>query len=466
MDRDEPTRLETDLLGSMSLPSHAYFGINTARSVQNFSVSRRPLGSCRPLVSALATVKSAAALANGEIGALDAALVAAVVEACSELAAGRYDAHLVCDVLEGSGGTSVNMNVNEVIANAALVKLGAVPGDYARLHPNDHVNLSQSTNDVVPTAVRLAIFEASGASVDALRTLADALAVKRDQFSHVLHLGRTCMQDAQPMTLGQAFGGYAAVIRRHAEQLKGLRQTLLALPIGGTAIGTGLGTRAGYRSAVIKHLQSLVGHPVQAADDAFDAMQNADDCARLSAELKVTANSLWKIGNDLVLLSSGPEGGLGEIRLPEVQAGSSIMPGKVNPVLPMTVCQVALAVCGNDLAVTLAAQQGLLELNHYELLIVDRILDSTTMMTGAVSVFTRDCIDGIEANEERCWAHLRDSSALATALVPQLGYDHVCLMVQGARSAGRAFIDHALAEGWLTDADVRSTLYEAAMKPE
>lgn len=465
MENGRSERIEEDLLGTVALPESALIGINTYRSLQNFSVTGRTLGQSRPLVCALAQVKKAAALANAEAGALDQASASAIAAACDELAAGQHADHLVCDILEGSGGTSVNMNVNEVIANIALVKLGSRPGDYARVHPNDHINLSQSTNDVVPSAVRLAIYASSNACVEALTVLADALDERSHAFADVLRLGRTCLQDAQPMTLGQAFGGYAAVVRRHAEHVQTLRMPLLTLSLGGTAIGTGFGVRPGYRPAVFRHLADITAEPVRPADDPFDAAQNADDCARLSAELKIAANSLWKIGNDLILLSSGPEGGLGEVRLPSIQAGSSIMPGKINPVLPMTVCQAALAINGNDLAVSLAAQQGMLDLNHYELLIADRLLDSLGMLTGTADGFARRCISGIEPDAARSLEHLRASAALATILIPKLGYAQVSALVEGARDKGRSFIEQALAEGHLTEDNIHAALLAAATVP-
>jgi aspartate ammonia-lyase len=268
------------------------------------------------------------------------------------------------------------------------------------------------------------------------------------------------------MTLGQAFGGYAAVVRRHADQLDLLMPGLLAAPLGGTAIGTGLGARPGYRSAILDQLAEVTGLPVKPPGDIFDAMQNADDFARLSGELRSTANSLWKIANDIILLSSGPAGGLGELQLPEVQAGSSIMPGKVNPVLPMSICQIALAINGNDVTVALAAQQGVLELNHYELLIADRLLDSLRMLAGATDVFCVKCIDRLSPDEERSWDNLIRSSATATSLVPKLGYARVSQLVRQGQAQGRSFLDHARAEGVLSDADLRKWMLEAAAKDD
>jgi len=460
------SRIERDSLGEQTLPGDALYGINTLRGMINFPISGRTLGGCAPLVRSMAMIKQACALANLDAGALSVERAQAISQACQRMAEGDYSAHLLCDLFEGSGGTTLNMNVNEVLANAALTLIGRVPGDYEFLNPNDHVNLSQSTNDVVPTAVKLATFEMTENLIGSLSRLADALAAKGEAFARVLRLGRTCLQDAQPMMLGQAFSGYEAVIRRHIEQLQMRRRDLLAVPLGGTAIGTGFGVRSGYRQAVFKHLGQLLGETVSPAENAFDGMQNMDTCARLSAELRTTANSLWKLSNDLIILSSGPAGGIGELLLPAVQAGSSIMPGKVNPVIPMAVCQVALAVFGNDTAISLGAQQGLLDLNHYEMVIVDRLLDSLTMMDGAVDSLTRHCIEGLEANEQRSMENLMNSSALATALVPLLGYAQVSKLVKDAARQGRNFVEVAIEQGHLTQTQVLQTLTRAALSPE
>lgn len=460
------SRVERDSLGELTLAPGVLYGINTLRGISNFPISGRTLGSCTPLVRSLALVKHAAALANLDVGALDEATAQAIATACTKMASGHFNEYLLCDLFEGSGGTSINMNVNEVLANAALQLLGAPLGDYLRVHPNDHINLSQSTNDVLPTAVKLAAFEATQGLIGGLISLADAIAERGQAFSSVLRLGRTCLQDAQPMTLGQAFSGYESVLRRHVAQLQQRRIELLEVPLGGTAIGTGFGVRPGYRKAVFEHLVQLSGEPIQPSRNAFDGMQNMDTCARLSAEIRGTANSLWKLGNDLIILSSGPAGGLGELKLPAVQAGSSIMPGKVNPVIPMAICQVALAVFGNDAAISLGAQQGLLDLNHYEMVIVDRLLDSVEMLTGAVGTLTTNCIAGLEANVERSLDNLMNSSALATALVPALGYTQVSKLVKDSTQQGIRFMDLAVAQGHLSEAQVHRALYLSATDPE
>ncbi|MEB2846321.1 aspartate ammonia-lyase [Rhizobiales bacterium RZME27] len=455
-------RVEADGLGAVELPADALYGVNTWRALQNFPLSGRPISSYPDFVWALATVKQAAGKANADIGVLSADRAAAIVAACEELKKGKHDRHLLVDMLEGSGGTSTNMNVNEVIANVVASRRGDALGAYVFVHPNDHVNLGQSTNDVIPTAMKLAVHRALAGMLSSIDKLAAALSEKERAYASVLRLGRTCLQDAQPMTLGQAIGGYAAVTRRHVEQLGILRNQFLHLPLGGTAIGTGFGSSPGYRNAAMQHLRTMTGEEFIAVANAFDGMQNMDTCARLSAELRNTANSLWKIANDLVVLSSGPAGGIQEVVLPSVQQGSSIMPGKVNPVIPMAVCQVAFAITGNDAAIAMACQQGLLEINHYELLVCDRLLDSIELLSRAADMFASRCIDGLVANEASSFDHLLASSALATALVPDLGYAIVSGIVRDAIAQKRTFVDVATERGLLGEGEIVSVLAKAA----
>jgi aspartate ammonia-lyase len=459
------TRIEQDGLGQRELPADALFGINTLRGIENFPLTGRSIATLPGFVAAMAVVKQAAALANRDIGALSPERAQAIVAACEEIRAGRHASQFVVDVLEGSGGTSCNMNVNEVIANLAARTLGKPMGDYAFIHPNDHVNLGQSTNDVLPTAMKLAVFHVGADLPAALVRLADGFAAQQKATWETLRLGRTCLQDAVPMRFGQVFGGYAAVVRRHAQQIEELRRRLLVVPLGGTAIGTGLNSRAGYKQAVFRHLSALVGEEVAPSGDAFDGMQNFDACARLSAELRNCANSLWKIANDLIILSSGPGGGIGEIRLPPVQAGSSIMPGKVNPVIPMAVCQAAFAVTGNDTAIAMAGQQGLLEINHFDLLICDRMIDSITLLRGCADIFLERCVSSLTIDEERCWQNLMASSALATALVRELGYARVAAIVHAAQEEHRAFLDVAVERGLIHREDLRAAMRRAADEP-
>lgn len=447
-------RYENDSIGQVELPIDALYGINTYRSIENFPLSGRSISTKLAFIKALATVKQAAALANVRVGALTDEQGAAIFGAAENVKNGGYDAHLIVDIYEGSGGTSTNMNINEVIANLAAIACGRCTGDYGFIHPNDHVNAGQSTNDVIPTGMKLAVYDTLADTVSGLRHLADTLQAKQRAFKDVLRLGRTCLQDAQPMTLGQAFGGYFSVVARHADELEVLQASLLTVPLGGTAIGTGFGSRPDYKIAVFDELSKLVGQTVRPSDDAFDGMQNMDVCARISAELRNTGNSLWKIANDLIVLSSGPAGGIAEIVLPSVQAGSSIMPGKVNPVIPMAVCQIAFAVTGNDTAIALACQQGLLEINHYELLVCDRLLDSAELLARMTRTFADRCISGIASNDDVALSNLMASSALATALVPTLGYSAVSGIVRAALKDKRSFTEVAIGRGLLTEDEI------------
>lgn len=448
------TRTDTDSLGSRELPKGALYGVATLRGQENFDISFHKLGDAPELLKALARIKHAAAAANRDIGVLPADIANAIISASLEVEQGLHADQFIVDLLEGSGGTSINMNVNEVLANRALQIIGAEPGDYGRIHPNDHVNTGQSTNDVLPAAVKLAIHEKSASLLAALEHLAVALEERAVAFHDVLRIGRTCMQAAQPMRLGQAFGGYAASIRRLVAKLSEVRDEMLVLPLGGTAIGTGLGSAPGYRKAVYQHLKQVVGADVRPGEDMFDAMQNADAFARVSSEIRICAEVIGKISSDLIILSSGPNSGVGELRLPSVQPGSSIMPGKVNPVLPMMMQQVAFAVVGNDAAVSLAALQGQLEINHFEPVIASRMFDSIELLAKSTRIFADKCIAGIEADKDQSLKNLMQSSALATVFVPKLGYAAVSKLVQASLAEQRPFIDLAIERKLLTHDEV------------
>ena len=463
MNESRPSfRTESDYLGSLSVPSDDLRGVHTERGLANLSVSGRSAGSVREFVRAFALCKWAAALANLDLAEISRSQADAIVAACRELADGALDRFVVIDLMEGSGGTSTNMNVNEVIANRAQQILGGVLGRYDLVHPNDHVNRSQSTNDIYPAAMKIALRAMLGNVAEELQLLSDSFGKKATDLSEVLHLGRTCLQDAQPMTLGQMFQGYATLATRLAAQVAAARVELLALPLGGTAIGTGFGTPVGYKSRLFSHLVAISGIDFRPADDPFDALQNLDTFARVSAELRTVAGSVAKVASDLILLSSGPEGGFGEIELPAVQAGSSIMPGKVNPVLPMSMVQIGFAVLGNDVCVAQANQAGQLEINHYEPVVADRIFDSVNLLSRGLSVFRRKCIDGLKADRTANEDHLLKSYALATALVPRLGYERVSALVREATSARRPFIDLLKENGVIDEFDARALIREAA----
>ena len=455
------TRTDTDSLGSRELPAGALYGVATLRGQENFDISFHKLGDAPELLKALARIKHAAAAANRDIGVLPADIANAVIAASVEVENGDHADQFIVDLLEGSGGTSINMNVNEVIANRALQIIDEQPGTYDRIHPNDHVNTGQSTNDVLPAAVKLAVYDKSQSLIDALTHLAHALEDRSIAFEDVLRIGRTCMQAAQPMRLGQAFGGYAAAIRRLVEKLTSVRDEMLVLPLGGTAIGTGLGSAPGYRSAVYRHLKEIVGADVRPGENMFDAMQNADAFARVSSEIRICAEVIGKIASDLIILASGPNSGVGELRLPSVQPGSSIMPGKVNPVLPMMMQQVAFAVVGNDAGVSLASLQGQLEINHFEPIIASRLFDSIELLAKSTRIFADKCIAGIEADREQSVKNLMQSSALATVFVPKLGYAEVSKLVQASVSERRPFIELAIERGLLTHDEVLRVVRES-----
>lgn len=329
---------------------------------------------------------------------------------------------------------------NEVLANRALVLIGQAPGSYSQIHPNDHVNRSQSTNDVLPTAIKVAAYAMLEELVISLAELEDAFRSKAEEYNGVLRLGRTCLQDAQPMTVGQLFGGYASLTNRLISEIRIRRNELRELPLGGTAIGTGLGAPAEYRDIALAQLSEITGVQWKPASDTFDAMQNIDTLGRLSAELKTCAMSLGKIGADFIILSSGPAGGLGELVLPALQAGSSIMPGKVNPVQPMALCQVSFAVAGHDTTISIAVQQGQLEVNHYEPLIAAYLFSSIRMLTNEIRLFARKCVKETKIDEDRTLQNLVKSSAIATAIVPILGYDTVAALVRKGMRERKTFL--------------------------
>ena len=367
---------------------------------------------------------------------------------------GKLNEYLVVPVLEGSGGTSTNMNINEVLANRALIELGYDTGRYDILHPNDQVNCGQSTNDVVPSAMKLAAYRLTGKLVDGLDILVASLQQKVKQFAEVYRLGRTCLQDGQPMTLGQAFEGYAGVMQRASERLSRQQQTLLSIPLGGTAVGTGLGSAQGFRVAVFDHLRQVSGLELKPASNRFDGMQNLDEFQRLSAEIETATAAMAKIAKDFILLSSGPAGGLAEIFLPSVQPGSSIMPGKVNPVIPMSVVQLSLLVHGNHSCIAMACQDGMLEINHYEPVLASRLFDSLHRSTEISIAFSKHCIDGIEANEPRSMENLKNSFALATTLVPRLGYTTVSQLVKDSLKSDSSFLELAQERGYIAADEV------------
>jgi len=447
---DHRFRSEHDLLGDRDVPADAYWGVHTLRAIENFPITGQRLSSNPDLVRGLAAVKLAAARTNRELGLLDAERAAAIEQACQDILDGKLHEQFMVDVIQGGAGTSSNMNANEVIANRALEILGHPKGDYARLHPNDHVNLSQSTNDVYPTAVNLAtIFSVQGL-LKALAVLEEAFAEKGQEFRTVVKMGRTQLQDAVPMTLGQEFGGYAVTIGEDRARLAESQLLIHEINLGATAIGTGLNAPKGYAEAACRHLAEITGLPLVTAVDLIEATQDVGAFVHLSGVLKRVAVKLSKICNDLRLLSSGPRAGLGEINLPAVQSGSSIMPGKINPVIPEVVSQVAYEVIGNDVTVTMAAEAGQLQLNAFEPIIVHSIHKSISHLEAACHTLTERCVRGITANAERLRLTVEQSIGLVTALNPHIGYASATAIAQEALASGRGVAELVLEHGMLT----------------
>jgi fumarate hydratase class II len=429
------TRTERDSMGDMTVPADAYYGAQTARAVENFPISglRFP----RAFIAALGAVKAACTRVNGVLGLVDPKLADAIARAADEVAAGKHDREFVIDVFQTGSGTSTNMNANEVIANRAAELLGGKRGERSRVHPNDHVNLGQSTNDVFPTAIHVAAYgESAGRLVPALETLALAFEDRARAFDAVVKAARTHLQDAVPITLGQEFSGYASVVRHGIARVRSALPHLAELPIGGTAAGTGLNAPAGYGAKVAAELARATGHPFVVAPNPFEAMQNRDAAVELSGALKTIAVGLMKIANDLRLLASGPATGLDEIALPATQPGSSIMPGKVNPVIPEAVNQVAAFVIGHDATIAIAAMSGNLDLNVMMPVIAHALLEAIAVTAAAARVLAERCVRGITANEARCREYAERTGQLITAIAPVVGYDRAAALLKTATARG------------------------------
>jgi aspartate ammonia-lyase len=444
------TRREHDLLGDRDVPDDALYGIQTLRALENFPITGVAIREFPSLVEALATVKAAAALANRDLGLLDPALTDAIVKSCEEIREGRHHEHFLVDVIQGGAGTSTNMNANEVIANRALELMGRPRGEYQSVHPNNHVNLSQSTNDVYPTAVKLALH----GSIESLRTamskLAAAFLAKGEEFSPHVKLGRTQLQDAVPMTLGQEFTAFGHTILEDVERLAEAQALIREINMGATAIGTRINAPSGYAEHVRAHLARLTGLDLITAPDLIEATADTGAFVQLSGVLKRCAVKISKICNDLRLLSSGPRAGLGEINLPALQPGSSIMPGKVNPVIPEVVNQVCFDVIGGDVTVTLAAEAGQLQLNVFEPVIAYRLLLSIQTMRNAFTVLRERCVEGITPNPARMRQFVEQSIGIVTALVPAVGYEKATIIAKEALASGRGVYDLVLEQKLLS----------------
>jgi aspartate ammonia-lyase len=450
------TRLERDALGEKAVPAEAYYGIQTLRAVENFPISG--LRAHPAFILATAQVKLAAAQTNMALGRLDATIGEAIASAAREVIGGRWHDQFVVDVYQAGAGTSHHMNANEVLANRALELLGEPRGHYARVHPNDHVNLSQSTNDVFPTAMRLAALALARPLLQALEELGSALRDRARAFDDVVKAGRTHLQDATPIRVGQEFGGYATAVEAHRAAIGEACQPLRALGLGGTAVGTGLNTHPEYRHLVTAALAEITGEPLTPASDPFDAMQSMRPFAALSAALRTLALDLTRIANDLRLLASGPRTGLAEVSLPSVQPGSSIMPGKVNPVMAEALNMVCFQVIGHDLTIAMAAQAGQLELNVMMPVIAHTLFQSLTILARGIAAFTARCVAGIRVDAERCRRYAEETLALATALTPRIGYDRAAALAKEAWATGRPVREVAAAQGILTPAELAEIL--------
>ncbi len=444
------TRSEHDLLGDRDVPYEYYYGVQTLRALENFSISGVTISSYPSLVESLAVVKMAAAKANFELGLLSKPIADAIVQACSEIMNGKFHTHFVVDMIQGGAGTSTNMNANEVIANRALEILGYERGEYKFCHPNNHVNLSQSTNDAYPTAVKLALIKETKSLVEVLKMLINSFRNKGKEFSHILKMGRTQLQDAVPMTLGQEFEAYASTLSEEVSRLEENSKLFLEVNMGATAIGTGINSDPEYSSKVVKYLREITKLDIMLAPNLVEATQDTGAFIMYSSAVKRLAVKLSKISNDLRLLSSGPRTGFGEINLPKMQPGSSIMPGKVNPVIPEVVNQIAFKVIGNDLTVTLAAEAGQLELNVMEPIIVQSTLESIVILKNGMTTLMYKCIDGITANEKKCRDYILNSIGIVTALNPVLGYETCTALAKEALETERGVYELVLEQNLLT----------------
>jgi len=444
------TRREHDLLGDRDVPAEAYYGVHTLRAVENFPISGTPISIYPDLIAALASIKLAAAKSNRELGLLDAKLADAIVAAAEEVRAGALHEQFVVDVIQGGAGTSTNMNANEVIANRALELLGRPKGDYKFLHPNEHVNMSQSTNDVYPTALKLAGYAGIMRLVDAMAVLREAFERKSDEFKDIIKMGRTQLQDAVPMTLGQEFSTYAVMLGEDEQRLKEAVLLVCEINMGATAIGTGINSHPDYAALVCRHLRSVTGILVVTATNLVEATQDCGAFVQLSGVLKRVAVKLSKTCNDLRLLSSGPRVGLNEINLPPMQAGSSIMPGKVNPVIPEVVNQIAFEVIGNDITVSFAAEAGQLQLNAFEPIIAHSLFKSVNHLRAGCLTLASKCVNGITANAEHLRRGVENSIGIVTALNPYIGYANATEIAQEALVTGRSVYDLVLAKKLLT----------------
>lgn len=452
----EKFRVEKDLLGEKKVPAEAYYGIHTLRAMENFRISGIPVGANKSFVRGLALVKKACALANGELGTIPKDVSESLVQACDVVLQDPelWGRQFPSDVYQGGAGTSINMNANEVIANIALEKRGLEKGTYSVINPNDHVNKCQSTNDAYPTAFRVAVYERLNDTLKALDSLAVAFEKKGHEFQKVLKMGRTQLQDAVPMSLGQEFNAFATLLKEDGRLIRTVQKFMLEVNLGATAIGTGINTPPGYAALAVQKLADVTGHAYVQSEDYIEATSDCGGYIIISGALKRTAVKLSKICNDLRLLSSGPRAGLKEINLPEMQAGSSIMPAKVNPVIPEVVNQVSFKIIGNDLAITLAAEAGQLQLNVMEPVIASSLFESMDLLKRACETLEHKCVNGITANADRCRDYVMNSIGIVTYLDPIIGHDEGDRIGKICAETGRNVAEVALERGVVTQAQL------------
>jgi fumarate hydratase class II len=450
-------RIEYDSMGEMSVPSEAYFGAQTARAMENFQVSGQRFPAI--FIKALGIIKWAAAEANMELEILDKVKGKAISKAAQEVLEGKWDDQFVLDIFQTGSGTSVNMNANEVIANRACELLGGKKGDKSLVHPNDDVNKGQSSNDVIPTAMHISIIETSlQMLLPSLRKLEFELESKSSEFAEVIKIGRTHLQDATPILLGQEFGGYKAMISKSTERIEQALEGIREVALGGTAVGTGINTHPKFAASAIEKMNEHTGFGLREADNHFEAQSSKDAVVACSGSLKGLAVSLMKIANDIRWLASGPRAGIGEIILPELQPGSSIMPGKINPIIPEVVLQVAVQVIGNDAVITAAGFSGNFELNVMMPVMIRNILDSIQLLARSSGAFASKCISGIKANREKCWENIEKSLAMATPLAVKIGYDEAAKIATEAYKTGKTIRELVLDRRILSEEDVAEML--------
>ncbi len=452
----ENMRSESDSIGSKLLPADVYYGVQSLRAMENFPITGTRM--IAPMINSLALLKKACAIANKNAGVFDAKIADAITAACDDICAGKYHDQFIVDPIQGGAGTSMNMNINEVAANVAIEKLGGKPGDYTIVHPNDHVNQGQSTNDIVPTAGKMTVVALLQPLLAELKKLEAAFAAKAVEFDSVIKMGRTQMQDAVPVRLGQEFAAYASAVRRNIQRIEAVQAEMYPVNMGGTAIGTGINADLTYFHNVTKVLAELTGVPYYQATDMIDGTQHIDCFAAVSGALKQCGLALSKIANDLRLMSSGPRTGFSEINLPARQNGSSIMPGKVNPVIPEVVTQVAYRIVGNDMTISMAVEAGQLELNAFEPVVFDALFQSITALTGAVKTFTVNCVEGITANKERCLDLLDSSVGPITAVCPYIGYAKAAAIAKEALKTGVPVRTLLVEKGVMTAGEVNRVL--------